>query len=60
MKSMPDYNLLDCSEMGIADHIRNTKMMVPKWMNDTETAAYKVGFNRAKEQCKPDHSKKYR
>lgn len=55
---MNDYNLLDVSEMGIADYLRSTKMIVPKWMNENETRAYKVGFERARSQCKQDRTKK--
>lgn len=55
---MSDYNLLDVSEMGIADYLRSTKMIVPKWMNENETRAYKVGFERARSQCKQDRTKK--
>lgn len=52
MKSTSDYNLIDCSEMGIADYLKNTRLNVPRWMNQNEAAAYKIGFERAREQCK--------
>lgn len=47
-----DYNLFDCSVMGIADYLLSTVYKVPKWMNDNEARAYKVGFERARNQCK--------
>ena len=48
---MTDYNLFDCSVMGIADYFIYTKLIVPKWMNETEGKAYKIGFARAKAMC---------
>lgn len=58
MQSMADYNLLDVSEMGISDYLRNTRMMAPRWMNENELKAYKIGFNRARELCKSENTQK--
>ena len=46
-----NYNLMECSVMGIADYLRSTKLKVPQWMNQIEVKAYRIGFERAKKQC---------
>lgn len=53
-----NYNLVDCATMGIADYLKNTKYIKPKWMNKTEGAAHKIGFERCKEQCRLDRTTK--
>jgi hypothetical protein len=55
---MDNYNLFEVAVMGTADYLRDTRYSVPKWMNKTEAKAYKIGFERAREQCKSPHMRK--
>ena len=48
---MNNYDLLECSIMGIADYIYNTSNRAPEWMNKDESKAWKIGYERAKRQC---------
>jgi len=49
---MNDYNLIECSIMGIADYIYSKSKVPPKWMNKRESAAWNIGYKRAIDQCK--------